>query len=222
MNTELMKNRRKELGMTQQDLADKCGLSRVSISNYESGKAEPTFENIEKIALVLGLSDIDLIFDNKPVESNDDNFLIMIELMQESLINFIEIIISKNLKSQPLPNREIAKSIIEMINSFSAFTPLYSEVIERIIFVNLADKSFYMCYIETFENYILNLISLYQNISKNKLVSNLSNDFLFSIFEKEYKHLEIKEMVKEYENNNEFLKAYLKEFKQNKEGGSDE
>ena len=64
MNIELMKNRRKELGMTQQELAEKCALSRVSISNYEMGKSEPTKENIEILARVLGVSENDLLLEN--------------------------------------------------------------------------------------------------------------------------------------------------------------
>lgn len=61
MNIELMKNKRKELDLTQQQLADICGLSRVSISNYESGKAEPTIEKIELISKALDLDITDLI-----------------------------------------------------------------------------------------------------------------------------------------------------------------
>lgn len=61
MNIELMKNRRKELNLTQQQLADMCALSRVSISNYESGKAEPTMENLEKLSKVLDIDITDLI-----------------------------------------------------------------------------------------------------------------------------------------------------------------
>ena len=61
MNFELMKNRRKELGMTQQDLADKCGLSKTTIFNYESGRFEPTKDNIKKLSVALGISEIDLI-----------------------------------------------------------------------------------------------------------------------------------------------------------------
>ena len=61
MNIELLKSRRKELGMTQQDLADKCGLSRVSISNYESGKSEPTKESLEILSSILNVSENDLL-----------------------------------------------------------------------------------------------------------------------------------------------------------------
>ena len=61
MNIELMKKRRKELGMTQQQLADKCGLSKNTIYNYENGKFEPTTENLEIISKKLNVDITELI-----------------------------------------------------------------------------------------------------------------------------------------------------------------
>ena len=50
-----MVNRRKELKLTQKELADKCGLSVASIQGYEQGKYVPKKENVIKICQVLGL-----------------------------------------------------------------------------------------------------------------------------------------------------------------------
>ena len=61
MNIELMKQRRKELEMTQQDLADECGLSKNTIYNYENGRFEPTNENLEVLAKVLKVSIFSLL-----------------------------------------------------------------------------------------------------------------------------------------------------------------
>ncbi len=61
MNIELMKNRRKELGLTQQQLADLCGLSKNTIYNYENGKFEPTTENLEIISKKLKIDITELI-----------------------------------------------------------------------------------------------------------------------------------------------------------------
>ena len=36
-----IKKFRRELGLTQQELADEIGISRISISDYERGKTEP-------------------------------------------------------------------------------------------------------------------------------------------------------------------------------------
>lgn len=44
---------RTEVGMTQEQLADKTQLTVESISNMERGLYGPKFENLEKIAAVL-------------------------------------------------------------------------------------------------------------------------------------------------------------------------
>lgn len=62
MNIDLMKERRRELGMTQQELADACGLSKNTVYNYENGKFEPTKENLALLANVLGVLENDLLF----------------------------------------------------------------------------------------------------------------------------------------------------------------
>lgn len=44
---------RKKSGLTQQALADKIGVSKASISGYESGKKKPTYEKLTEIAYAL-------------------------------------------------------------------------------------------------------------------------------------------------------------------------
>lgn len=44
---------RRNAGITQEQLADKTGLTVESISNIERGLFGPKFENLEKIAAVL-------------------------------------------------------------------------------------------------------------------------------------------------------------------------
>ncbi len=54
---EKIKNKRTELKMSQQTLADKSGLSLRTIQNYESGQRHPANISIVKdIAAVLGVS----------------------------------------------------------------------------------------------------------------------------------------------------------------------
>jgi transcriptional regulator with XRE-family HTH domain len=50
---ERIKAVRKQAGMTQQELADRLGISYVGISNWESGKRKPKQETLERIAAVL-------------------------------------------------------------------------------------------------------------------------------------------------------------------------
>ena len=46
---------RKKAKMSQNDLALKLGVNRVSISNYEQNKNKPTFANVEKLISILKL-----------------------------------------------------------------------------------------------------------------------------------------------------------------------
>jgi len=54
---EKLKIARKKAGMSQTDLASKLDVNRVSISNYEQNKNEPTFANVKKIISILKLPD---------------------------------------------------------------------------------------------------------------------------------------------------------------------
>lgn len=55
MNYKIIKERRSILGLTQQDLSDYTGLSTRFIKSVEAGKGNPSIENLDKIAEVLGL-----------------------------------------------------------------------------------------------------------------------------------------------------------------------
>lgn len=48
-----LQNLRREASITQEQLADKTGLTVESISNIERGLYGPKFENLERIAAVL-------------------------------------------------------------------------------------------------------------------------------------------------------------------------
>ena len=47
--------RRKNLGISQNDLAEMSGVSLATIKNIERGKGNPSFETVEKILAVLGM-----------------------------------------------------------------------------------------------------------------------------------------------------------------------
>lgn len=53
---KLIKESRARLGYTQQQLADKSGLSKGTVVNYETGKRTPTMEILAKIARALGVN----------------------------------------------------------------------------------------------------------------------------------------------------------------------
>jgi transcriptional regulator with XRE-family HTH domain len=47
---------RKEKGLSQEALADRCGIHRTYIGGIERGERNVSLENIEKIAKALGVS----------------------------------------------------------------------------------------------------------------------------------------------------------------------
>lgn len=50
-----IKSRRKNLGMTQKQLAKNVGVTDVTISRYENGEREPSFTEFIKLCEVLGM-----------------------------------------------------------------------------------------------------------------------------------------------------------------------
>ena len=60
---EAIKDRREQMGMTQQDLAEKLFVSRQTVCRWENGSRCPDLVMSKKIALVLGISLDELISD---------------------------------------------------------------------------------------------------------------------------------------------------------------
>jgi transcriptional regulator with XRE-family HTH domain len=52
---------RKERGLTQEQLAERCGLSQQYLSGLEQGRRNPTIVTIYEIANALGVSHVDLV-----------------------------------------------------------------------------------------------------------------------------------------------------------------
>ncbi len=53
---EKLKEMRKMCGLTQQNVAEKLGISQPSYIRYENGTAEPTLENLVKLADLFDVS----------------------------------------------------------------------------------------------------------------------------------------------------------------------
>jgi transcriptional regulator with XRE-family HTH domain len=58
--TEIRKNKK----LTQQELAEKAGIGISQMRRYEKGSSSPTLEVIKNLAITLGVSTDELIFDN--------------------------------------------------------------------------------------------------------------------------------------------------------------
>jgi transcriptional regulator with XRE-family HTH domain len=66
-----IKARRKDLGLTQESLAEKVDTASTYIASIESGQRTPSFKMIERIAEVLGIEAPELFaLKNYPAESS--------------------------------------------------------------------------------------------------------------------------------------------------------
>ena len=48
-----LRNLRKEKGYTQQQMADMLNISRSTYTYYETGKSQPSFQNLKKLCEIL-------------------------------------------------------------------------------------------------------------------------------------------------------------------------
>lgn len=56
-----LKQLRENLGLTQEEVAEKCGLTTAAISHFERGAREPSLKNAVKIVKGLGCNPRTLI-----------------------------------------------------------------------------------------------------------------------------------------------------------------
>ncbi|HYG29864.1 MAG TPA: helix-turn-helix transcriptional regulator [Allosphingosinicella sp.] len=52
---------RKEAALTQEQLAERCGLSQQYLSKLESGRRNPTVVTLYELASALGVSHVELV-----------------------------------------------------------------------------------------------------------------------------------------------------------------
>jgi len=63
---------RKDMGLTQQQMADTIGIHVNSLKKYEAGQAQPSIDVLKKIALELHISTDFLLFDAHERGPSDD------------------------------------------------------------------------------------------------------------------------------------------------------
>ena len=68
---ELLKKARLDAGMTQKELAERCGMADSAIRKYESGKVIPKIDTRKRIATALNITTSDLML---PIELMEENF----------------------------------------------------------------------------------------------------------------------------------------------------
>ncbi len=66
-----IRQRRQELGISQEELSFRAGLHRTYISDIERGSRNPSLENIEKLAKALDIS-VSILFANYGIEVEEN------------------------------------------------------------------------------------------------------------------------------------------------------
>ena len=61
LNKEMLKQLRKEKGLTQMKLANEIYVSRTLITKYETGAVFPTKDNLDKLASFFGIKASNLV-----------------------------------------------------------------------------------------------------------------------------------------------------------------
>jgi len=91
INSLIIKERRKALGMSQEALANKLGVSKVAICWYETGERTPTMENFLKLADVLDLS-LDALTgrETNVVAENDEEYKVKLPKRDLEIIGEIK------------------------------------------------------------------------------------------------------------------------------------
>ena len=76
---------RRELGITQVELAEKMSVTRQTVSRWESGTAIPDVEKVSQIAFILNVS-CDYLLNEEAISSNVDTNEPSISRLLENLI----------------------------------------------------------------------------------------------------------------------------------------
>lgn len=87
-----VKNLRLEKGWSQQDLADRVGLNKMTISQYENGKRKPSFEIVMALAHVFN-SDMNYLLgftDKLEKPAGDETDIVADKHLAVSEIDLIE------------------------------------------------------------------------------------------------------------------------------------
>lgn len=209
-----MKQRRKELGLTQQQLADLCGLSKTTIFNYENEVSEPTTENLNLLSEVLGVDKIELLENSNDIEDFYKHKSIdsAIESMEKNLIFLLE------------DNFEFtswfSENLIVFLSAIFGKDMIFSHVLDKIILYDSNEFSeMYFIEKDSFLLLIENIFSLVENTEKhfkNKSIKKNVHLELVRILSAEEKEFEKKAKNFELEQNNYFkIKKLLRKISNN-------
>jgi transcriptional regulator with XRE-family HTH domain len=115
MLAENLKIARKSMGWTQEELADKSGISKPIIGRYETGASFPSPKSLRKLADTLKIPIKQLLENKSVLEASKD---------------------SKSLKEEPFNEKEFLKKL----KSVKKFNSTEKKVIEGMIDIILNNK----------------------------------------------------------------------------------
>lgn len=114
MLAERLRNRRKEMRLSQEQLADKIGITRQGYGHYETGRNEPDFETLIKISEILQCS-LDYLLgktyitDENEISKDLEEIVEISQVVKESGINEFHLLNPENW-------RRLSKDDLDEIN----------------------------------------------------------------------------------------------------------
>ena len=115
-------------GLSQRILADKCGFSNTTLSNYETGKKTPSLQSIAKIAKQLGVT-IDRLYYGDEAES----FITAEPDIGRKVVNAVYYLWEQGVISLFFRNQELSPDCGHGFNCVVLYIHKYEEQIERLI-----------------------------------------------------------------------------------------
>ena len=129
----LIKQYRKAQGLSQQELAEKAGISRIAVLRYENQQQEPSIQILEKIAKALNISMLKFI-DWAKIEAHNLEDEPITKILEKNGFDIYQYVDHKNENAEPY---------IEILNNFRGkvynisledYRKLQSDTIEYIEF----------------------------------------------------------------------------------------
>lgn len=108
---------RKNLNLTQEDMANKLNIPRSTYANYETNKREPNSDIIYRICDIFDTSPYDLIGDNTLIEDHTDG-----KLKNNSVITDMFLNDNSNFFNKPSELREQEKWFAQQNALYKSFT----------------------------------------------------------------------------------------------------
>lgn len=143
---ENIKNTRKKIGITQEELAEKLSVTRQAVSNWENGKTEPDITTLASIADIFGTS-TDALINKNSVEKEkfikiNPRLLLSIILLVLSIVSVLVILSLKPIiATQDSPLVSIPLFLNQIFKSFCIISGIYGALLFISMFRNIVIKN---------------------------------------------------------------------------------